>query len=243
MNECLNEFLDEYNRLINHGEEATIQEAMEWMSAVNPYREKTRLENFWSYITGRAFKLKKQHVPTLAVGQSKTIQEGPDFWEFTYGGKTVQLLTVKGFANLKMLIQNIRTPVHCCELMGTAVLSKGEKVLDEQAKNEYRQKIISLQKDIETAENNQDFERAGSLQEEYEQLVAHLSKSLGLDGSPGEGDSVERARSAVTWRIRSAIAKIEKEHPALGKHFSNAVKTGTFCSYEPESDEPRENYR
>lgn len=243
MIECLNEFLDEYNRLINHGENATIQEAMEWMSAVNPYREKTRLENFWSYITGGEFELKKQKVPTLTVGQTKSIKEGPDFWEFLYEGKTVQLPMVKGFSNLKVLIQKMRTPVHCCELMGTAVLSKGEKVLDEQAKAEYRQKINSLQIGIEEAENNQDFEKAGKLQDEYEQLVEHLSKSLGLDGSPREkGDSVERARSAVTWRIRSAIAKIEKEHPALGKHLSNSIKTGTFCSYEPEKEELWEIY-
>lgn len=238
MNECLNEFLDEYNRLINRGEHSTIQEAIAWMSAVNPYRAKTRLEPFWSFITDGEFKLKKHEAPVLKGNQPQSIKEGVDFWEFTYGGKTVQLASVKGFANLLMLIQNMRTPIHCSELMGTAVLSKGEKVIDEQAKTEYRQKIISLQKDIETAENNQDFEKAGKLQDEYEELIEHLSKSLGLGGSTREeGDTVERARSAVTWRIRSAIAKIEKEHPALGKHLSNSIKTGTFCSYEPEQEE------
>ncbi|MDR8392625.1 hypothetical protein NC796_15825 [Aliifodinibius sp. S!AR15-10] len=243
MKECLNEFLDEYNRLINRGKNATIQEAIEWMSAVNPYRNQTRLENFWTYLTDGEFELKKHEAPVLTEDQPQSIKEGPDFWEFTYGGKTVQLVAVKGFVNLKMLMQNIRTPVHCCELMGTAVLSKGERVLDEQAKSEYRQKISTLQNEIEEAENHQDFEKAGKLQEEYEQLVEHLSKSLGLDGSPRvKGDTVERARSAVTWRIRSAIAKIEKEHPVLGKHLSNSIKTGTFCSYEPEQEEHWEVY-
>jgi hypothetical protein len=38
----------------------------------------------------------------------------------------------------------------------------------------------------------------------------------------------------VTWRIRSALTKIEDAHPALGRHLRNSVRTGTFCSYRPE---------
>ena len=48
------------------------------------------------------------------------------------------------------------------------------------------------------------------------------------------GDHAERARSAVTWRIRSAITRIEAVHPALGRHLKNSVRTGTFCAYTPE---------
>ena len=38
---------------------------------------------------------------------------------------------------------------------------------------------------------------------------------------------------AVTWRIRSAIAKIESSHPQLGAHLSNAIKTGSFVLIRP----------
>ena len=80
-------------------------------------------------------------------------------------------------------------------------------------------------------------EKANALREEYDQLVDHLSKSLGLGGKIRKTDSpVERARSAVTWRIRSAIKKIEKAHPSLGKHLSKSIDTGTFCSYSPEKE-------
>jgi hypothetical protein len=48
------------------------------------------------------------------------------------------------------------------------------------------------------------------------------------------GNTVERARSAITWRIRSAISKLEKVSPGMGKHLSNSIKTGTFCAYSPE---------
>ena len=38
----------------------------------------------------------------------------------------------------------------------------------------------------------------------------------------------------MTWRIRSAIARVEAVHPALGRHLKNSIRTGAFCSYTPE---------
>jgi len=46
--------------------------------------------------------------------------------------------------------------------------------------------------------------------------------------------SAERARAAVTLRIRSAIKKIAAHHPTLAKHLSNSIRTGVFCTYSPE---------
>lgn len=237
MNKCLLKFLKSYSNVVNNGEEATLQEAIEWMSKINPYKDETRLEKFWDYISNGKFELKKYREAAVYANFENSMREGGDFWEFAFGGKKVRLATVKGFADLKLLIAQAGTPIHCTELMGIPVLSNGEAVIDEQAKAEYREKITSLQKEIEVAENHRDFEKAGALQEEYEELIEHLSNSLALNGKPRKtADSVEKARSAVTWRIRSAISKIEQEHPALGKHLSNSVHTGTFCSYEPERE-------
>ncbi|MGI8776515.1 MAG: AAA family ATPase [Acidimicrobiales bacterium] len=48
------------------------------------------------------------------------------------------------------------------------------------------------------------------------------------------GDPVERARRAVATRIRLCLDRIDTAHPALGRHLRHSVRTGTFCSYEPE---------
>jgi hypothetical protein len=70
---------------------------------------------------------------------------------------------------------------------------------------------------------------------EYNTLVDHLSASLGLGHKPREmGSSVEKARSAITWRIRNVIKKISSTHPKLATHLSKSINTGTFCSYKPE---------
>ena len=65
---------------------------------------------------------------------------------------------------------------------------------------------------------------------------AELAAALGLDGRPRRaGDPAERARKAVTARIRLTIGRIDREHPDLGRHLANSVRTGTTCSYRPET--------
>ena len=51
------------------------------------------------------------------------------------------------------------------------------------------------------------------------------------DGSP---EAVERARKAVTNRIRQTLARIATVNQVLGLHLHNAVHTGTRCAYTPE---------
>jgi hypothetical protein len=94
---------------------------------------------------------------------------------------------------------------------------------------------LELQQELSEAENNNDHVKANKIQQEYDALLNYLSKSLGLQGKVRHTNNpVEKARTAVTWRIRKAIQKIEQSHPALGKHFAVSVKTGTFCTYNPE---------
>ncbi|MFP3921577.1 MAG: hypothetical protein ACLFPA_04915 [Dichotomicrobium sp.] len=77
--------------------------------------------------------------------------------------------------------------------------------------------------------------RAEKHQAELDQLIEELSRALGIGGRDRRlGSLAERARSTVTWRIRHAITRIERDHPQLGRHLANSIRTGTFCSYQPE---------
>ena len=61
------------------------------------------------------------------------------------------------------------------------------------------------------------------------ELIARTHASLiARDGDP------ERARKAVTNRIRQAIARIAAANGGLGLHLRNAVHTGALCSYTPD---------
>jgi hypothetical protein len=78
--------------------------------------------------------------------------------------------------------------------------------------------------------------RAEAARSELDQIVEIVSGAVGLRcRSRALGSGAERARSAVTWRIRSAIRKIAHTHPRLGRHLENSLRTGTYCVYEPET--------
>ena len=238
MIEYWNKFLEVYRRLITKGKDFTTQEAIEWMSKIIPYRYETKLNAFLTYITNESGAIVRvQRSNSRKNDRHNLFVKESSVWKVSYDGSLVQVPEVKGFYDLQKLLVEPRQLFHCAELMGSRVDGKGEKLLDEKARKVYQQKIIELQNDMHTAEQNSDYSQVEKLQEEYDQLIDYLSKSLGLKGKSREtGGTVEKARSAITWRIRKAIARIEQYHPPLGAHLSNAVKTGTLCSYQPERE-------
>jgi predicted ATPase len=156
--------------------------------------------------------------------------------EFGFGGRTVSVRSAKGVDDVIRLIEAGGREIHCLDLAGAGVeeATTGE-VLDEAARRHYEQRIRELQEDIEEAERNNDHGRAYKHQVELDALIDHLTAALGSGGrTRSAGGTVERARSAVTHRVRAAIRNLDKLHPALGRHLAVSVRTGTYCSYQPE---------
>jgi hypothetical protein len=83
---------------------------------------------------------------------------------------------------------------------------------------------------------------AGILQQNSTDVFFHVSStSAGLSGSHRpviDASQAERARCAVTKRIKQAIEKIADAIPTLGHHLTARIKTGYFCSYNPHPDRP-----
>ena len=162
--------------------------------------------------------------------------EGP-LWMVAFDGMAVRLGHQKGFIDLRQLLSRPGREMHCLELADRPVDAGADApLLDDRARREIGARIRELQRDIEQAEAIADGDTAARAREELDQLVHHLSGALGLSGRARRlGSTTERARSAVTWRIRSAIRKIASFHPRLGRHLENGVRTGTFCVYQPET--------
>ena len=115
--------------------------------------------------------------------------------------------------------------------------NEADTVLDQRARSAYQRRIRELQLEIDEAESIHDLGRTEKARSELEAIIDQLSSAMGLHRrSRRLHDPAERARSAVTWRIRSAIKKIQAAHPRLGQHMLNTIRTGTFCVYAPESD-------
>lgn len=174
-------------------------------------------------------------VPAATTPSAAIVRVG-DIYEFSYLGRTVAVRSTKGVADIVRLIEADGAEVHCLDLAGAAVdeSSTGETI-DAAARRQYEQRIRDLQEEIDEAEANSDYERSYRHQDELDQLIEHLSAAIGHGGRTRRaGGSAERARSAVTHRVKAAIRQIDKLHPQLGNHLTHAVSTGTYCSYRPE---------
>ena len=159
-----------------------------------------------------------------------------DVWSVGWQAVSVEVATSKGLADLARLIASPGTEIHALDLMGGGVDEAGiDDSIDDDARRRYQDRIRELQDDIEEANTANDLGRIERLEDELDQLVDALTKAYGLGGRKREtGASAEKARSAVTWRIRAAIKKLDHELPALGRHLRASVRTGGFCAYDPE---------
>jgi hypothetical protein len=109
------------------------------------------------------------------------------------------------------------------------------EVIDAQARAAYRQRLRELEEAAAEADAAADIERSAGIAVERDALVEALTEAYGLGGRVRRsGSAAERARTAVTARIRDAIRRISEAHPELGRHLARSVRTGTFCVYEPD---------
>ena len=118
-------------------------------------------------------------------------------------------------------------------------LGNAGEILDKQAISEYKKAVEGLKEDLDEAEAFNDTDRAARLREEIQFLEDELLKAHGLGGRIRKlTDIPDRARKAVSLAIKRSISNIEKEHPSLGGHLRNSIKTGRICSYSPDSPTP-----
>jgi hypothetical protein len=188
------------------------------------------------------------HEPPAAPQEDVFRREG-ELWRLSYAGVDAHLPDLKGLHDIARLLGAPGDEIHCLELAGgaagatprparddsLALQGHAGELLDEQGRGEFKRRIADLREQIELADAAGDVIRAERAREELDGVAEALASAFGLGGRARRaGDPAERARSAVTWRIRSAVSKVEAAHPELGAHLRASVRTGTFCSYRPE---------
>lgn len=235
MNRWWQSYLQEFRKKILKDDEANTAKGLQWIINVSPYKVKTRLSRFWEFIGGQQVATSNRIFLKTTPADKNYLLKEDEIWQISYEGKIVLMTEVKGFFDLVKLLGHPEKQFHCTELMGGGVEMSSEPLFDEKAKRSYQKKILELQEEIRWSEDNNDLQRTTLLHKEYDDIVDHLTTSLGLKGRVRRShDILDKTRSAVTWRIRNTIQKIEKVHPMLAKHLSASIKTGIFCSYSPE---------
>ncbi|HEY8942817.1 MAG TPA: hypothetical protein VIM73_01090, partial [Polyangiaceae bacterium] len=155
-------------------------------------------------------------------------------------GRTTRLRLVRGMPMLARLLEQPGREFHVLDLTaesdaeGVVDIGDAGEVLDTKARDAYQRRIVELRAKIDDAEQFGDSFRADSARRELDLLVQQLSTAFGLGGRARRvGSAAERARTTVQRRVREAIKKIAEHEPELGRHLDWAIRTGTFCAYEP----------
>ncbi len=188
------------------------------------------------------------------VGAAVFRREG-EYWSIAFDGDAFRLKDSKGLRHLSVLLASPGREIHALELVSTVErhapdrkLSDSElrpktgdagTVIDERAKAEYAARLQELESELGEAESWNDPERASRLREEIDFLARELGAAVGLGGRGRRTASdAERARVNVTRAIKATQERIAEHSPSLGRHLAATVRTGTFCSYEPDPRVP-----
>jgi tetratricopeptide (TPR) repeat protein len=169
-------------------------------------------------------------------------------WTLAFDDRSVRLRDSKGLRYLHALLSVPGREIPALELGaapsgGPSGHEEGLRtdgghagqLLDDRARREYAQRIRDLEEDAEEAARLGDAERAARAREELEFVAGELASAYGLGGRARRAsDTGERARKAVTNRIRDALRRIREAHPSLARHLERSIRTGTFCAYDPD---------
>jgi non-specific serine/threonine protein kinase len=167
-----------------------------------------------------------------------------DYWTIRHRGRTACLKATRGLQCLALLLRHPGREFHVSELLASVVeapvaAQDGCPRLDAQAKAEYQRRLDDLRHELNEAEQFNDPARMTQAQDEMSAIAHHLASAVGLGGRDRKTSSeAERARCAVTKRIKQSIQKIAEAIPDLGHHLTVSIKTGYFCSYSPHQDRP-----
>jgi hypothetical protein len=178
--------------------------------------------------------------PAAGDGLDQVFRRDGEVWTLGYAGREVRLRDSKGLRDLHALLIRPGTAVAALDLAGgapgrgPAAADTGE-VIDAQARAAYRDRLRELEEAAAEADAAADIGRSARIAAERDALVEVLSQAYGLGGRVRRaGSDAERARTAVTARVKDAIRRISAAHPHLGRHLARSVRTGTFCVYDPD---------
>jgi non-specific serine/threonine protein kinase len=203
--------------------------------------------------------------PTLLPREESVFVRQGEYWTIHYQGRIARFKATRGLHCLACLLRHPGREFHVSELIAallevpvaaaaglvgsaskesssqvrTGYLRDAGPILDARAKVEYARRLAELREELEKAERFNDSERAARARQEMDYIADQLAVTVGLGGRNRRAASqAERARSAVTKRLKDSIDKISKAMPTLGRHLATRVKTGYFCSYNPHPDRP-----
>jgi len=164
-------------------------------------------------------------------------RRGP-VWQLFFAGREATVPHTKGLADIAQLLASPGIEIHVLNLIDATDRSgRSGDVADRRALDAYRQRLADLDIEADEAYRSNDPERRSRAEAERQALIEELGRVTGSGGRPRQfaNHPAERARKAVTARVRDAIRKLDPSLPELAAHLERTIVTGTYCRYRPDT--------
>ncbi len=133
-------------------------------------------------------------------------------WELTFDGERAEVAPGAGMDHIAEVLAAGGRPVQAVDLVDARA----------DLATEYRARLAEL-------------DRQGA--DTADPLAAALARAerdmLSAELATPEDDPTDRTRRLVALRLRTALDQLDAALPSLGHHLRRAIRTGTFCLYEP----------
>jgi hypothetical protein len=183
-----------------------------------------------------------------------TLRPDGEVWLVAFGSDEFRMRGTRGIEHLAKLVTIPGQEIHALALVSVTSApastldadlavddGRGLAVLDTKARAAYRTRVADLAEEINEATNWNDLARVERLQSELDFIERELTSATGLGGRERRtGSNAERARLNVTRAIKSTIERIGQHSPALAAHLRATIRTGNYCSYQPDPRAPIE---
>lgn len=182
------------------------------------------------------------HHPVSAPVQSAKLKREGEYWSIVFAGRSLQLRSSRGVEHLAKLLKQPGADCWAIDLAGSGgIPDRGDagEMLDDTARNAYRERATELQQELSEIDAAADPWRVEQLRTELDTIARALAAAVGIGGRPRRaGSAVERARQSVTKSIRGTIRRIAESNPELGQYLTATIRTGTACRFEATLREP-----
>lgn len=191
----------------------------------------------WESVAAAALAFLAPDAPQRVASRDEAnrfVREG-EVWSIAFAGRRCHLRHTRGLADLALLLARPGEEIFAVQLMDgmepRAPLG-ADAILDERSRLALRERLQALERRIADAEaSGRD---AAPLRQEHGAILRELRAATGLGRRRRRlGDAAERARKAVSGRIRESIEKIRGALPELARHLDESIGTGSFCTYRP----------
>jgi pimeloyl-ACP methyl ester carboxylesterase len=174
--------------------------------------------------------------PAEMKQENQFLREG-EVWSVVFAGRRCHMKHARGLADLSVLLSRPGQELSAVQLMegvDRVIGSTASPILDERARVEIQKRLQQLAGTIGEEEQSGNVVLAERARAERDALLHELRVATGLGGRRRKlADPAERARKAVSGRIRESIEKLRALLPELAQHLDGTITTGSFCAYSP----------